>query len=90
MFHNKLINLSISGYPCKGSLQYRGATETNRGFPIDGLFHDIYVKVIFFIAPYSGIEVWEGIWNQTRLESNPFSGIGFLSREITPRYHILR
>ena len=72
MFHNKLINLSISGYPCKGSLQYRGATETNRGFPIDGLFHDIYVKVIFFIAPYSGCEVWEGIWYQTRLESNPF------------------
>ena len=51
-------------------------------------YNNINIEVsdtyIYFLLPlYSGCEVWESIWNQTH-----FSGIEFLSREITPRYHI--
>ena len=79
---NKLATLGIIS-PIQGPLkpfQHQGKYATER-------FRRSRVPFFkYFLLPlYSGDEVWEGICNQTH-----FSGIEYLSREITPCYLISR
>ena len=63
------------------------------GFCLGGSFSEAFDRlpwnqihlVVFHCPLYSGSEVREGIWNQTRFNT---SGIEFMSREIKPRFHI--